>query len=113
MVIITDKQTHENVNLLFFLTFIVESVLDKLEGKFKQAAKYKFKKLLNLVMQFNKEIQSKLDKEAIDSYTDSTILIAELLNMSIDAYTALELEAFMEHCKNFKSIKNNKNELES
>ena len=94
--------THTNANLLFFLSMLIELVLDGLEGSFKKTAKYKFGKLSNLVKGLNKELDDAMDDDAHKTYLSATYLTGELINMSMNHYNDNNLIEFINYCKSFK-----------
>lgn len=94
---------HTNVNLLFFLNGLMESVLDSLSGSFEKSAKYKFGNISKAIKSLEKEILSNCNEAAMETYDNSLIAISEVLNKTIEEYNKGNINEFLKYIERYES----------
>ncbi len=96
---------HENAELLFFLNAIMKTVLDSLEGEFKETAKYKFGKVVRGVDDLERTLLGQCERPAQETYSTASVAFGSLLNKAISAYSEGHLKEFLTHCNTFRNGK--------
>ncbi len=94
---------HENINLLFFLNGLMESVLDSISGSFEKSAKYKFGNISKSIRNLEKDVLSNCNEAARETYGNSLIAISEVLNKTIQEYNDGNINEFLKYIEAYES----------